>query len=183
MIETRKPILTPSGLWKCQACGAVQDHPVAILEAGPHFARMDCGKCGRFVRFLPKPDTDKAKRPAAHKRLVGKSGLDYCELCLILEERLPAHESLEAHHIEEYADGGDCANGNTLICCTSCHRFIHWRRTEIQHHVTKEGQHHVGREQVSSATIGPAAVGELEDSSPWRETDEGADATERAAGQ
>ena len=169
---------------KCPSCGARQEPNYEFDNVPPpHYAVKRCSKCNRHLGFLAKPDADKARRPAAHRKLVKKSGLDYCEMCLIREDRLPPGEMLVGHHIEEYADGADCENENVLVLCLSCHTLTHWRRTEIKHHVGKEGQHHVERSEVPPVVEGPAAVGDVENSAPWNEGDEGPDTDERDTGE
>lgn len=38
----------------CPDCGS--RHTVAVrAQAGPHFARLTCSRCGRFLRPIPRP--------------------------------------------------------------------------------------------------------------------------------
>jgi hypothetical protein len=42
----------------CLRCGLVSV-PTQSPGTGPHYARLDCGSCGRFLRWLPFPPTPK----------------------------------------------------------------------------------------------------------------------------
>lgn len=97
-----------------------------------HFGREDCAGCGRFVRWVPKPEADRIKRPAAHRNLVKKFSRGFCEMCLLKEHELPAGQSLEAQHVEEYAEGGEPRRENIWIICTACHKLIHCIRTHFR---------------------------------------------------
>ena len=96
---------------------------------GPHHAREECGDCGRFVRWVPKPESERIRRPAAHRDLVRKYGRGFCELCLIREGRLPAGQTLVGHHVIEYQDGGEPKRENVWILCTKCEKLVHLMRT------------------------------------------------------
>lgn len=122
------------------------DHPVNELNGtkGPHWGEARCLKCDSWIEFVSKPGElrDKARRESAHKKIAKKYSEGYCQVCLILEDKLPLGESLEGHHIVEYQDGGEPTRENTLICCTACHSLIHWRRTYQQHIVGEKGVFH-----------------------------------------
>lgn len=118
---------------KCKTCGARWEPTVELTPDTPHYGKALCGNCNAFLRWVPKPDRDKRKREAAHTELVKKYSRGYCELCLILASDLPVNETLEAHHVEEYQDGGASDRENVWIVCTACHKLIHWRRTYLAH--------------------------------------------------
>lgn len=120
---------------KCNCCGHEGPHPVQVMSEGKHYARVDCGECSRFLRWLPKPDGEptKYKRPKEHRDLVRKFSHGFCELCLIREEQMPKGEALEGHHVREFQDGGEATRENTWILCTACHAFVNWRRTYVGH--------------------------------------------------
>ncbi len=126
----------------CRHCGARWEPTITRMESGPHWAKETCTACRRFLRWLPKPDREKTKREAKHVDLVRKHGRGFCELCLIRESHLPQPQTLEAHHVIEYANGGDADRENILIVCTACHALIHWRRTYLAH-LLPEGAIHV----------------------------------------
>lgn len=111
----------------CSTCGSTKRR----IELTPdllHYGKEVCGN-GHHLRWVPTPGKEKAHRPAAHKDLVRKYSLGYCEICLIAEDHLPPRQTLEAHHIIEHQDGGGELRENIQIVCTKCHRLIHWNRT------------------------------------------------------
>jgi len=58
-------------------------------------------------------------------------------MCLIKEVDLPPRETLEGHHVVEYANGGTDDADNVWVVCTACHKLIHWRRTYLEHLLLK----------------------------------------------
>ena len=94
----------------------------------PHHAREDCKNCGRFVRWVSKPESERVRRPSAHRDLVAKFGRGFCEMCGVREEHLPPGQVLEAQHVEEFQEGGEPTRENVWIVCTKCHKLIHWAR-------------------------------------------------------
>jgi len=115
----------------CKCCGNYGPHIVTLLDCKPHYARVDCGSCGNYIRFMGKPDSEatKYRRPKAHRDLVKKYSRGYCEFCGRLEGELPRGQTLEAQHIREFQDGGGSERENIQILCTSCHKLAHWVRT------------------------------------------------------
>jgi hypothetical protein len=53
--ETQRPAsqIDPRSI-VCSRCDFAGPHTTAP-GAGPHFARLSCGQCGRFLGWLPKP--------------------------------------------------------------------------------------------------------------------------------
>jgi 5-methylcytosine-specific restriction endonuclease McrA len=116
---------------KCRHCGDQGPHTVDLTTSGVHHAKVTCGGCNRFLRWLPKPESDptKYRRPTSHTNLVADYGQGYCEMCLRKKEDLPPKQTLEAQHVLEFKDGGSNERENIWIVCTACHRMIHWIRT------------------------------------------------------
>lgn len=168
--------------YRCTKCQSTAEPQIVEGPFGPHWAKRICATCG-YQDWPPKPTTEKSRRPSAHKRLVKKSGLDYCELCLIREQAMPAGQSLHGHHIEEYADGGDYDQSNVLVVCERCHAWILCRRTEVRHFVGKEGQHYVERREGPGQPEATRSVGDVEDRGKRREADESSVADGRPARQ
>jgi 5-methylcytosine-specific restriction endonuclease McrA len=104
---------------------------MTLCDSGVHYARLDCAKCGRFKKWITKPDSDptKYRRPQLHQDLAGKYGRGFCELCLCQKDDLPKGRTLEAQHVIEFKDGGGSERENIWIVCTGCQRLIHWVRT------------------------------------------------------
>lgn len=118
---------------KCSKC----DRPLRafLRESGVHYADLRCPVHGH-QGMLPKPETDPARRPAAHKDLVAKFGSGFCELCLRMAEELPIGQALIGHHVREFAaEQGEPTRENIWILCTGCHELIDWMRERVGHHV------------------------------------------------
>lgn len=120
---------------QCKSCGSNGPHPITVTTTGTHYARVDCVECRRWIRWLGKPDSDptKYRRPKQHRDMVEKYSRGYCEMCLRKQLDLPKGETLHAHHVHEYQDGGEPTRENTWIVCTACHSLINWRRTYEGH--------------------------------------------------
>lgn len=116
---------------KCRHCGDLGPHKVELMSTGVHHAKVNCGDCGRFLRWMPKPDSDptKYRRQSAHRNLVADYSKGFCEMCLRKKEDLPPRQTLEAQHVIEYQHEGSNERENIWIVCTACHRMIHWIRT------------------------------------------------------
>jgi hypothetical protein len=115
---------------ECRGCGYEGPHVVTETPNLTHWARLDCGKCHRWIRWLPKPDSDPTKyhRPAEHRDLVAKYGRGFCELCLRSGDELGDRNSLIGHHVIEYKNDGEPSRENTWILCQACHRLVTWVR-------------------------------------------------------
>lgn len=116
----------------CKFCKAFEPPVVEVCQSGPHYAKGFCAKCGRYLDWVKKPDSEKVNRPAAQKDLAIKYGRGFCELCRCPEEYLAKSETLAGHHVIEYADGGEPNRENIWVTCTSCHGLIHWRRMNMK---------------------------------------------------
>lgn len=100
---------------------------------GPHFMRLTCNGCGRFLDWISWP----VERPSDHKRRrqrITKLGEDRCELCLRSRFELPVPQTLQEHHVIEHAEGGSDEPDNTRVYCTACHAKILWLRTYFGHY-------------------------------------------------
>lgn len=122
----------------CPTCGTTEHQALIGTWSGGHYAKVICSKCDRFIKWQGKPEAKKAKRPAVQKKLVSLHSKGFCEICLRLEHQIPAPQTLEAHHIIPVENGGGNEAENIQVCCTACHRLIHWQRTYIGHTVPQE---------------------------------------------
>ena len=113
------------------SCGYLNGRCEYSPAKAPHYANMRCRQCGKHHGFIPSPDANKVKRPAAHKNLVEKSGVKHCQMCLRHRDRLVHPDTLTAHHVEEFCKGGDSDMSNLWIVCTACHSLINWTRTYL----------------------------------------------------
>lgn len=116
----------------CQTCESRGPHVEVPETNGVHHARLVCGNCHKFIRWVPKPKTDKRKRPTAHGDLVHKYSTGICEMCHTLEDELFKGDTLEAHHVKEYIDEGSNTRENIWIVCTTCHDEIDRRRRQTK---------------------------------------------------
>lgn len=121
MISETTPIYT------CLKCGDVPGVVIPGPHPGGHYAKVQC-ECGQFLKWLAKPETDRVRRPSAHRNLVERFGVDHCEMCLRKRADLPPDQTLEAQHVVEYAEGGTNDRSNIWVVCTGCHKLIHWVR-------------------------------------------------------
>jgi hypothetical protein len=133
--------------------------------SGAHWKGRTCLKCHTFA-WISKPEEISYKRLKSHTDLVDKYSQGYCEICLITSDKLPRYESLEAQHIVEYQDGGGSDRKNIMICCTRCHKLIHWLRTYISEHLL--GLNHEDKSGENTVRVEePKAVDSLADDPPW----------------
>ena len=107
---------------ECQHCGC-DDLAEELTPDMQHHGKRVCMSCHGFNGWLPKPDKDKTKRPASHKRLAKKHGKGFCEMCLL------DSDNLEGHHVIPYKNDGDSHKDNVWILCVPCHKLIHHTRT------------------------------------------------------
>ncbi len=116
---------------KCPECGSAN-----LVERkkvkGPHYAQVKCKDCKRHVQWVSKPDSEKTRRPQAHRDLVKRYSRGYCEVCGTRKEDLPAGQAMEANHIIEFKNGGSDERENIQILCTACHKLIHCLRTHFR---------------------------------------------------
>lgn len=114
----------------CRHCNATGVHRTEVQQSGVHYAKVTCNTCDRFLRWIPKPDSDptKARRPQQHRELVRAYGNGFCEMCLRKTDELPKGQTLEAQHVIEFQDGGSNDRSNIWIICTACHKLVHWTR-------------------------------------------------------
>lgn len=54
----------------CQHCGVIGGHAVTLLAAGHHYARLDCGHCGRWMKWLKNPNVSDAERAATKQAVI-----------------------------------------------------------------------------------------------------------------
>ena len=127
--------MTETEIKSCCHCGHIGEPIIEVQTTGKHYAKARCAGCGKYLCWIAKPDSDatKYRRESAHRKMAKKFSRGFCELCLIREDDLPRSESLEAHHVVEYQDGGEATRENTWVLCTACHKLVNWRRTYVGH--------------------------------------------------
>lgn len=146
---------------KCPHCGSDQVYQTA-MPTGVHHARIDCGKCRRFIGWVRKPENEKTKhREKDQKTLLSKYSHGFCEMCGILDEYVPNNECLVAHHVNEYGNNGNTERENIWILCSRCHALVHHERTYVSKHLLS-GKCHDLFSQSSRNVEGSEAVDMLE---------------------
>jgi len=120
---------------KADKCPKCRGRLIQVPTDTVHFARLECGACGRFARWVQRPENigrTRTKRPREHRELLAKFGTPYCQLCLRTKEQLDQWEVLEAHHVLEYANGGPPTRENTWTLCSKCHCLVHQVRVRVE---------------------------------------------------
>jgi hypothetical protein len=57
----------------CKHCARAVEATVTP-GAGPHYARLDCSICGRFLRWLPHPPPPPTSKQLAYLQVLGHDG-------------------------------------------------------------------------------------------------------------
>jgi HNH endonuclease len=120
---------------QCSRCSHIGGRMTVVLgESGPHFARVDCKACGRFIDWVSYPvAAPKRTRRRSRKRLRDLG--DHCEICLRHRDDLPSSQELQVHHVEEVvADNGGDEDSNLRVYCSACHALVNWARTYFGHY-------------------------------------------------
>lgn len=105
--------------WDCQHENKIEE----VLNSGPHYAKLICKDCGKWFKFISKPDNEeKERRPhnnnyrKLHKK---KDKCLLCSFCGITDK--DGNFLFELDHIVPLEkDGGDIFE-NTRILCNHCH--------------------------------------------------------------
>lgn len=153
---------------KCRFCMATNAPPdIELTPDGPHYAKVLCHECHRFLAWVAKPEKARSKRDAGHHKLIRhkQPTIRYCEVCLRMESSLQTGVTLHGHHILEYHDNGPATVANTLVTCTECHTLIHWRRRFAQGakiHDNSETFTGAVNQQDSVTATGSSGVGGVE---------------------
>lgn len=115
--------------------------PVEAPADPPHYGKIICDVCGRFIQWLPKPDREKVPRPNLHRELAIKFGRGVCVLCGKTRAELKAiGRWLVGHHVYEYQRPEVKQTAPTPATvwevCNACHEWIHFIR---KHHGNPKG--------------------------------------------
>lgn len=119
----------------CRRCGALNRRAMIkeLPESAKHYAVAMCPDCEGHWDWIAKPDSERKRRPAAHRKLVKKKQpeIRFCEICLRLETEMPDARKMEGHHILEYKNDGPSLTANVLVVCPQCHSLINNLRTYL----------------------------------------------------
>lgn len=121
----------------CIRCG--DRSPIGVIEPPEeverwdHFAKINCGKCGAFLRWMPFPelDAEHARSRRQSRRALRPNADSFCEICLRTAGQLVHPDRLEVQHVIEKADGGSDEPDNLRHYCTACHSWVNWMRTYV----------------------------------------------------
>jgi len=105
----------------------------------PHYEKLVCDVCGRFLQWLPKPDRAQAPRNGGHKEIASMAHA--CFLCGLTREQLKAiRRFIVGHHVFEYhrdeVKSAPVRDDGAWPLCNSCHDYVHLVR---KHHGNPEG--------------------------------------------
>lgn len=110
---------TPS----CKHCGYPGPHNVVDAEA-PHYQRLDCGECNRYIKFLPELAKKRSDKNTSHRaRWIEAQGGLVCHWCLVQKEQTRA--AFHIDHIKPLEFGGVDEFRNTRPLCAACHTIRH----------------------------------------------------------
>ena len=117
----------------CNHCNMQVDTVVEVLSSGPHYGKENCVVCGRFTAFTKKPENSNKRDNSKYKPI--DLGFSYCQICQRDHDRLGSRGVLEVHHVIEVQHGGEDAQTNIWIICTSCHKLVHHQRRYLKSHM------------------------------------------------
>lgn len=124
-----------------EICSVCNSHlTITETPTTPHYARLDCSKCRKFVKWLPNPNGFKTQR-----KKTGKKGVkqicnlhdfkeDTCFFCLRKRVQLGTYETLTMDHIQELDRGGQDKVENMQVLCSACHKLKNWCRLYMNWH-------------------------------------------------
>jgi 5-methylcytosine-specific restriction endonuclease McrA len=110
-----------------------------------HYGKAICPYCGRFVKWIAKPENTELRRKS--KFSPEKLGKEYCELCLRPREYLGKAGQLDIHHIIEIHNGGQDEEDNVWVLCSHCHSLVHHTRTYLNNHLREFYQLATGEDE------------------------------------
>ena len=127
----------------CHYCGGI-----TLFKETPeniHYGRLDCQKCGRFIKWVGNPNKERHASSTSDKRM--EQVLRYhnikeeiCFICLRNRNQLGTSETLTLDHIKELSKGGEDSIFNMQVLCTACHKLKNWARLYINwHNIKKDG--------------------------------------------
>lgn len=110
----------------------------------PHGEQVNCGACGAFLRYLPKPKNVRKRRSNAPHRSYWVEKMDgvlRCGWCARTEtEGYPV--AFHMDHIWPVEDGGpEAAHWNTMPLCADCHERKNHDRAFRLHAAGRSARH------------------------------------------
>jgi len=128
-----------------EICSVCNSHLIITeTPTTPHYARLDCPKCKKWVKWLPNPNQIKQKQNRRNKSVVIDvckfQGFkeEFCFICLRERKQLGTYETLTIDHIKELDKGGEDKIQNMQILCSACHKLKNWCRLYMNWHFKGE---------------------------------------------
>lgn len=109
-----------------------------------HFAREDCPKCNKFIRWVKHPDKEGLRTKTSRHKIKqimeyhNYQGEPFCFFCLRIHQQLGVCETITRDHIQELDKDGKDELANLQILCTACHKLKNWCRLYVNWHLKKE---------------------------------------------
>ena len=98
---------------KCHNCQH-EGNDYTLRESGQHTEAL-CGKCGRHIKYVPKPDKYGTKEQ--RKQIWDKT---HGRCCYCADALNPFDRNFTYEHVTAQANGGTHDDDNLMICCRSC---------------------------------------------------------------
>jgi len=125
----------------CEKCG----YPLKFRERPDtiHHGEIYCPKCGKHVRWVPKPDKKSSGRKTTSRydvvAVAKHHGFEkpFCFFCGRTQEQLGTNETLTVDHILPLSEGGTDTLNNLQILCSACHQLKNWATVYLRKHLLK----------------------------------------------
>lgn len=140
----------------CPNCGCNETKFIETQNL-VHYGKEVCASCGRFIRWVPKPEYENVRRSTSkydirkvfrhHK--FHEYGLDkpFCFFCLRTQDELGHNETLTLDHIVPLSEKrnplgvkGKDELENLQILCTACHKLKNWISLYFNEHQKKRAR-------------------------------------------
>jgi len=130
---------------KEEICSICKSHLIISETPNtPHYARLDCPTCRKFVKWLANPNSLRRNTNRKSKKSVRdicnlhNFKEEFCFLCLRNRKQLGTYETLTIDHIKELDKGGKDEIQNMQILCSACHKLKNWARLYLNWHLNKK---------------------------------------------
>lgn len=127
-----------------EICSVCKSHLVITETPNtPHYARLDCPQCKKWVKWLPHPNSPPQRQIRKSKKNVKDIckfhgfNKEFCFLCLRERHQLGTYETLTIDHIQELDKGGKDEIQNMQVLCSACHKLKNWCRLYLNWHFKK----------------------------------------------
>lgn len=104
-----------------------------ITIDGPHYAKLVCKECERFIQWITNPEKPKNRSNTIKKQGISKQ----CCFCGRKKEELGIRQTLEADHMIPLSEGGEDNVRNIMTLCTACHKLKNYMSLYWVKHLRK----------------------------------------------